>query len=588
MTVNAALGLLRPPVPAELTPDDLWDAYAVEVFAHAGMPAVDVTDLDALPPIVVVSRAPSLEAVDALSDWVRAGGQLLVVGDPGPLAGMAGVSVGESRTDGHVVWAADAEWLPEPTGGVHAWGGVTLRLEGAAPVAHWTDVRGGVGDVAATVQRVGAGQIVVIGVDAWQSIVRIQQGFPIYGNGRPAADGTAPFDDDILRCEDGLALSFERDRGMAPGVAPFAEPFEYDHPPTAAAPVFDRPHADIWREVIIGAVSWLAEQAEVVLPWLFYWPAGVEAVAHMSHDSDGNADPMAAAALDAFADADVRVTWCVLHPGGYGPGTYRAIAAAGHETAFHYNAMGDTDLDVWGEQQFKEQLDWLRDTTGVDRVVTNKNHYTRWEGWADFYGWCERAGIQIDQSRGPSKQGVIGFPFGSCHLGFPMAGPDEGGRLFDVLMMPLHAQDLWWTGVVENREVILSGALEHNGVAHFLFHGRNMLRHPEIADAIRSTAELARGRGIPWWTSEQLNAWERTRRSVRIEASWPDPDVLRLDVTSEAAIDPAAIVLPGLDVRRTWIADEGTVRIATRNGRAVVELACTMPAGATTLTVRAG
>jgi hypothetical protein len=335
-------------------------------------------------------------------------------------------------------------------------------------------------------------------------------------------------------------------------------------------------------------VSWLAGPAGVVLPWLFYWPAGVEAVAHMSHDSDGNTDAMAHAALDAFAAADVRVTWCVLHPGGYGPDTYRAIANVGHETAFHYNAMGDTELDVWGEQQFKEQLNWLKATTGVDTVVTNKNHYTRWEGFADFYGWCERSGIRIDQSRGPSKQGVIGFPFGTCHLGFPMAGPDERGRLFDVLMLPLHAQDLWWTGVVENREVILGGAIEHHGVAHFLFHGRNILRHPEIADVVRSTAELARARGVPWWTSAQLDAWERARRTVAISAGWLDKDVLRLDATAGEPIDAAAIVLPGLDTRRRWTGDQGTTRIAVRNGNAVVELVCALPAGASTWIVRAG
>ena len=35
--MTAALGLLRPTVPADPTPNDLWDAYATEVFAHAGL-----------------------------------------------------------------------------------------------------------------------------------------------------------------------------------------------------------------------------------------------------------------------------------------------------------------------------------------------------------------------------------------------------------------------------------------------------------------------------------------------------------------------------------------------------------------------
>lgn len=83
-------------------------------------------------------------------------------------------------------------------------------------------------------------------------------------------------------------------------------------------PVFHEPHADHWREMLHQLLWWSAARCSTLLPWLSYWPAGIPAIAHMSHDADQNNVEDGLAALMTFAEADVRVTWCQVYPGGYG------------------------------------------------------------------------------------------------------------------------------------------------------------------------------------------------------------------------------------------------------------------------------
>jgi hypothetical protein len=428
--------------------------------------------------------------------------------------------------------------------------------------------------------------------DVWERIVTIQQGHPVEQDGPPAPDGSCPVDDGILKCDDGLALSYD-ERALPPGQVRVEGVFPHVYPPRAAAPIFHRPTADLLRLEFLTAVFDAAATAGLALPWLHYWPAGVPAVAHMSHDSDGNVSEHAEAGLRVFDEAGVKVTWCHCYPGGYRPEVVAEIAARGHEQALHYNAMGDADIASWGWPQLRAQYAWVQALTGVEEIVSNKNHYTRWEGWDEFFLWCERVGIRIDQSRGPSKQGNVGFPFGSCHLWFPMAGPAERNRRIDVLELPLHTQDLAWASHESIRDVILDGVLEVHGVAHFLFHSAHLATKPYVAEACRQVAAEARRRGMPWWTSKQLNAWERARRGVRLTTLPGSSDgELRVEVTAQAAIDQAGVVLawPGLTPDATFRVTEGkaTARVVTRHGRHVLELAADLPAGVSRFTVAAG
>lgn len=560
--------------------ENAWFLYAREVLEHltVGYTTVPAASLPGSGRVLLLPAVPPLtdSRVRALERWVRDGGGLILCGDPGPLSALAGVRVTGAVAEAHVEVRRADPWGEPPDVELHAFGGAQLDRtdDGTEVLATWVHS----GRAVITNRRLGAGQVTVFGADLWQSIVRIHQGWPVSGDDVPPADGTAPVDDAILKCDDGLALSYDHDRAMAPGAGTFGQPFRYAQPVTAPAPMFHRPHADLWRGLFASVLFWTAEQVAEPHAWLSYWPHGVPAVAHMSHDSDGNTDASADAALEAFGAANVPVTWCFLHPGGYSPRIYKEVAEAGHEIALHYNAMGESELARWGFEYLEAQLRWAIDTTGADRIVSNKNHYTRWEGWHEFYLWCERLGIEIDQSRGPSKQGNVGFPFGTCQVTFPIADRAEGNRRIDVLSLPMQAQDLWYTCAVENREVFLEQALRHHGVAHFLFHGRNIVVHPEVRQAVVDTADAARRRGMPWWTSERINDWVRRRRQVRLTAEQVEGGL----VVSASSAVPVAGADVLLSASRSYRRHGEPLETTVRHGRCFQVLPIDIPAGEST------
>ncbi len=562
---------------------DPWATFAREMFDHlrlayAPRAAGDLaSSLDDAGVLLIPSAATLDEAsVHRVGDWVRSGGALICCGGAGALGPLAGVEDADSVPDGHIRIDPDVPWAARFDVMLHAFGGRVVRsLDDVEVLARWID-----GSPAVTRRAVGAGSVTVLGPDVWQSVGRIQQGWPVTGPGHPADDGSAPVGaDDILRCDDGLALDYVADRALPDGSTPEGA-YPASYPPITPVPVFHRAHADLWRELVLQLLRDAAASGSVPLAWLHFWPSGVDAVGHMSHDADQNKDEHARLALDAFADAGVRVSWCHCWPGGYSADVIEAIGAAGHEHALHYNALDIDDGMPWGESGMAEQKAWAEALVGGP-VVVNKNHYTRWEGWTEFFGWCDDLGIELDQTRGPSKPGTVGFPYGTTHVGFPV---DADGRRFDVLSMPLHTQDVGYQSHEDVIDVILDEALARHGIAHFLFHGTNMVGNQRVARAVRRAAEAGRARSMPWWTAGEINSYERLRRGVDIEVA-SRPDEVVLSIRSSSPLSEAGLVvdLPGraedwqaaLDGTRLPVAD------VQRAGRHALEITLDLPAGPT-------
>ncbi|HEY6738347.1 MAG TPA: hypothetical protein VI076_05810, partial [Actinopolymorphaceae bacterium] len=187
----------------------------------------------------------------------------------------------------------------------------------------------------------------------------------------------------------------------------------------------------------------------------------------------------------------------------------------------------------------------------------------------------------------PSKQGSVGFPFGTAHVSFPVADAGEQNRYYDVLNLPLHTQDLAWAGHESIRDVILDAAIEQHGVAHFLFHGPHLHLRPPTRKACLALAEEARRRGLPCWTSARINAWERLRRRVDLSVT-AAADGWTVTSTSEHPVENAAILLllptGGEPSLRSGAGSVATVR---RHGREFVELTVDIPAGTASWTLTA-
>lgn len=557
-----------------------WDAYASEVLAHAGTTYSPCSSVSELPPgsVCVVTGEVDPEHREALTAWVHGGGALILTNGPGTLPDLSGATGGRTLESERITFSENPLWTQQPAVVLRALKGTALKPGDDVEVLATTS-----DDEPVLVQRRwGQGIVITFGVDLWYTIARIQQGYPVREDGRPAADGTAPIDDDILKCEDGSALNLDEDRHLPPGVDGVAPDFVHMWPPHSAVPLFTEPHADWWRSVFLQIMWHCSDTIGATIPWLGYWPQGMAAMAHMSHDADQNNTDDGYAALDAFAEAGVKVTWHQVFPGGYAPEVFQAITDAGHEQSLHYNAMADADLASWGWPQIRAQYAWAQAVTGHDRIVSNKNHYTRWEGWTEFYTWCEKLGIEIDSSRGPSKQGTAGFTFGTAHLSFPLS--EEDATFHDVLNLPLHTQDLAWAQHISVRDVILDGAIAHHGVAHFLFHGPHLRLRPATRQACIDVAEAARERGLQWWTAEQLNTWERSRRGIRL-ALEPADGGWDLQVDAKFTVMGAAILLP---LPSGSCSDDGvSVNSVQRHGREFLEVGVDLPAGSHTLYIRA-
>lgn len=564
--------------------------HLLEVIDHLRIPyrrIASPAEATGLNTIVVAEQEPTSRAVGDLTGWVDDGGTAVLTAVGPGWDDLSGAASATARDTDLVTFAEHSAWHQLPPRALRAIGGYALSPAGGTEVlATWTD-----GAAAITRTARGQGQVVAFGADLAQTIVRLRQGFRVVEDGKPAADGSAPIDDGILKCEDGMGFDLDTDRAMPPGAPALNGPYPFAYPPSVAAPLLDLPHADLWWVALAQLLWWAADHAERPSVWLHYWPAGVPAMAHMSHDADQNHAEDAEAALDAFAEADVKVTWCQVFPGGYGPDTYRRITGAGHENALHYNAMGDADIASWGWPQFRAQHAWAQAITGTDEIISNKNHYTRWEGWTEFYTWCERVGIQIDESRGPSKIGDVGFTFGTSHLSFPMGDVDEQNRSMDVINLPLHTQDLAWAGHISCRDVILDGAELVHGVAHFLFHGPHLRQRPLTRAACPELAALARDRGMRWWTAGQINDWERARRGVDLDMLAEGNGSYVITATSERALEDAGILISIPGVRPESLScEDPTVDITpvTRHGRGFAEVTVDVSPGANTWRITAG
>lgn len=489
--------------------------YIEEILAHAGMPwSHQRSEWER---IIIVHAGESLDSGtrDRIAHEVRSGAALITIGGTAGLDDVVGASDGDPIDESYIVGPSlDHSITSRAHEPLHVFGGRKLRTSGGRSIASLID-----GGDAIVVNQVGEGVAVAFGPDIAWSVAHIQTGTPVYADAAPAPDGSAPLNDDILKAEDGLVLSWDKDRYQTHKGDPLDSTILGidENYPNGDTPWFAVPIADELRDLLLRAISWAASEIGAPLACIDAWPEGIEAVGMISHDSDLNVDAHAHTALRLLEEADVTSTWCHMwgpkYEDSYDAGTFPKVIEAGHEIALHYNAF-DRDGGAWGQDHFKTQAAFVRNEAGVDGFVSNKNHYTRWEGHTEFYDWLIDEGIQIDQSRGPSKKGSVGYPFGSC-LPLRPINP-ETGAFYDILELPFQFQDLWLTTPEYQSESTIAQALRHRGVAHFLFHQIHLHTKPEVAKAFLAVIERGRDAGLEWWRCEEINFWERARREITI------------------------------------------------------------------------
>lgn len=487
--------------------------YIHEILDHAGLcyEQVEVVDLAAALPqltvLITVGEAPlPVEFVAPLQTWVAAGGQWIAIGGVCDQADLFGVTVeppayrgfggGGSNTlgEGYLQPTTAHRSLEHLTLPLHFFNGLPVRATKATVLATVLNVhQQSTERVAMTTNSAGRGRCVLIAPDLPGTVVRIQQGVGVTRDGVSAPDGSAPVGDNVLKSGDGSVLDWILDRQPVPNVP--------------GLQAFLQPIADQWRELLLRTIFDAAQVTETCLPLFWLYPRNLPALAHLSHDTDGNEPDLGQQLLDVVNEAKIHSTWCVIVP-GYPPELMARIKEAGHELAMHYDAMSDDC--PWSQELFHQQWQTLVQLFG-EKPVSNKNHYLRWEGDVEILQWCAEHSIQLDQSKGASKTGEAGYNFGTCHPYFPV---DFAGNPLDVLELPTPTQDLEIFAPYALFFPLLDATLRSHGVLHLLFHPAHITKLG-VADSIRKAVKQSQAEGIEWWTAAQINAWERARRQIR-------------------------------------------------------------------------
>ncbi len=483
-----------------------FQAYLREILAHAGLPfhwfntlQTALRDQPPLDILIVALARDEADTAQAVWRFAEQGGAVVLLANGDSLApalgcrvaAPAGVGYAEIAGGERLRFLAAAPWLVAE--GPAATEGVLRAGAPDGPVIGPVIVRA----------SLGAGVIERWAVDVATTVTLLQQGLgPVTQDGLPAPDGSAALDEGILKADDGFALDWVHDRAVT----------------DTGQPYFPHPYADLWREAFVHRLIRLALARHQTLPFIDYWPAGAPCVATISHDSDLNTDESAETTLEVLREAGIQSTWCIIEP-GYSPAIYARALAAGHELAFHYNAVVH-EGKRWDEADFHRQFNWFKQAAGLERVISNKNHYTRFEGWGELFRWLETDGIALDQTRGPSKRGNVGLLFGTCQPYFPIAWRDEANRLYDVIELGFLTQDLDLGNWADSSVIapFLDRTQRARGVAHFLFHPVHLHAKAPVRAAFRRVVDEARRRGFVFWTAQQINEWTRARRKLRIEA----------------------------------------------------------------------
>ncbi len=486
-------------------------AYILEILAHAGIPFVRV-DAATLPEalatlkvLILPHHEVTTPEMGRLYGFVTAGGALIGLGGTSGLDDLFGVRTQAGTREAYLnVTQGDHPLVRDLHSSLHVWDAATARAAGAGVLANLCDGKGNRIGVGVSAYRLQRGLSIFSAADLPWCVLYMLQGKTVRQDGLPAPDGTADIDEGILKCDDGIVLNWDTDRS-----------------PGAEVPFFLEAVGDELRAILLRSIFLGAQFTNTALPMLWYWPGEIEAVAHLSHDSDNNVLDRAFQLLENTRALGVHSTWCIQYP-GYTPELYAAVAEYGSEICLHFDALSGREPNRWDYGDLVFQWEFLRREAGLDTITTNKNHYTRWEGSLEFFQWLEKVGIASDQTKGPSKDGNTGHLYGSTHPWFPM-DPDSG-HFCDVLEVNFLTQDMVQpVGHPDSpvdayapysiAEPLVDRVRKHYGVAHYLFHPHHCLR-PGVPAAMAQVVAYARQQGLPWWTSEEINVWERSRRTL--------------------------------------------------------------------------
>ncbi|MET0771309.1 MAG: hypothetical protein ABW081_15475, partial [Solirubrobacteraceae bacterium] len=498
------------PILVVTDPGDPFGRYYAEILRAEGLTAFDVSDLAAVTPeglarhdaVLLAARDVGPEDVTMLSDWVRAGGDLVAMRPGAALAPLLGLGTDTGDlAEGYM----GVDTSAPPGAGI---AGVTLQVHGTADVWSgatartvarlYSDAATATAAPAVTLRSVGSagGQAAAFSYDLARSVVATRQGNLAWaGQKRETQSEPAP-----IRPHD---LFF-------PGWVDFGR--------------IRVPQADEQQRLLANLLTQMLRD-RLPLPRLWYLPRGERAAVVLTGDDHGNAGT--AARMEGLAAASPRgcsvAAWECLRATGYlYPGTpltdarLAALQAAGFEVALHLvthcqDQTPATLAQAWDRDLAEFRADW----PSLRAPRTNRTHCVVWSDWAGEPKAELAHGVRFDTNYyyfpGNWVRDRPGLFTGS---GFPMRFADADGSLIDVYQattqladeaLPERPGELNGSAVRRHIRALLDGALGPEG--YYGVFTANMHMDDGFHAGSSAIVEEARARGVPVVSSEQMLDW---------------------------------------------------------------------------------
>ncbi|WP_460716991.1 Ig-like domain-containing protein, partial [Nocardioides ginsengisegetis] len=464
-------------------------------FSTMGAAALTAANLAAFR-VVVLGDVPVTDAqVTALSDWVTAGGDLILMRPDPRFLSLAGLTAQTgSVSDGYL--AVDASTAPGAgiTTDTMQFHGTANRyaLSGATTVATlYTTATASTGLPAVTWRTVGTsgGQVATFAFDLAKSIVQTRQGNPAWAG--QERDGTSP-----VRSDDQYFGGTSTDWVNLSKV--------------------QIPQADEQQRLLANLITVMSRD-KLPMPRFWYFPDTTKAVVVATGDDHGNGGTKGR--FDAYLAASppgcsVAAWTCPRFTSYIYPSTpftsadASAYTAQGFEVALHpQNQCNDygTLTDLQGTYS-ADLAAWRAKYTGIASPTTSRYHCIVWSDWSSQPKAELANGIRLDTNYyywpGTWVQDRPGFMTGS---GIPQRLTDTDGSLIDVYQAHTFMTDESQQSYPATPNALLDRALGPLG-----YYGAFTANvHTDYSTTYEDSQLLAsaQAHGVPVITARQLLTW---------------------------------------------------------------------------------
>ncbi len=531
--------------------------YYAEILRTEGLNEFAVADVSTLTQsilasydvVIVAKMAVPAGQATLLTNWVNAGGNLIVMAPDTSLAGVLGITPsGSTLTNGYL----QVDTSAAPGNGIV---GDTIQFHGPANLfatngatrlaTLYSSATVATSNAAVTLNASGLGKASAFAFDLAGSVVYTRQGNPAWA--AQERDGFAP-----IRPDDKFFGAASSD----------PEPDWIDLTKVAI------PQADEQQRLLVNLILRMDSKP---LPRFWYLPNGKKAAVVMTGDDHGNggtAGRFDQFVADSAANCSVANWECIRGTSYIYTSTPLTDAQAatynaeGFEIGLHLNT-GCADFTPSSLASFYsgQLADWAAKYQSLPPPVTMRHHCIVWSDWTTGAQTELSNGIRLDTSYyfwPPSwVSNVPGVFTGSA---MPMRFANLDGTYVDVYMAASQMTDESGQTYPYTIDTLLdraTGTLGYYGVYTINAH-TDLVASPEATAVVAS----AQAHGVPVVTSRQMLVWLDGRNASSFGSQSWTGSTLTFTVTH----DPAANGLQGMLPTRS---SAGILSAITRSGSAV-------------------